>query len=117
MITVTNVGAALRKGKIAPIDPKNRKNSMLGIIDTAISQFQQNLESGLVILDDSRDLERLVKCYVLLNSESNPSNLDSTQNNVESSKISEILNENDPMVKTLFDKLYNGYNQMNDTEE
>ena len=117
MITVTSVGASLKNlKKDNKVTPQNRKKNMLAIIDTAIDQFQQNLESGLVVLDDSRDLERLVKCYVLLNNEADPSTNEDIQN-MDSSKISEILDENDLMVKTIFDKLYKGINQMNDVEE
>lgn len=117
MIRVTSVATALKKALEQPISSKERKDNMVGIIDTALTQFQQNLEAGTVMLESSRDLERLVKCYVLLKSESDSPTGNSTQTPIENSKIAEILDENDPMVQTLFEKLYKGYNQINDIDK
>lgn len=126
MTGVTNVASMLKKSmnSTTPINSaevKQRKKSMLGIVDTALDQFRRNLESGKVELDSSIDLERLIKCALILSGEADSitgkPNGQTEQHKVEISKIAEVLDENDPMVQTLFNKLYEGYNKLNDADE
>lgn len=126
MAFVTNVAATLKKTMgsstqvSTPEETRQRKKTMLGIVDIAISKFQANLEAGKVELDSSIDLERLVRCAMVLSGEA--SNItgkpvDQTeQQTVETSRVNDLLDENDPMVKALFEKLYHGYNELNDAE-
>ena len=107
---------------------KDKKQKLLNIIDTATDQFIQNLADKKVELTSSLDLERLVKLTLLLSGEAESITGSSVHqaevstsvgvNNAEisMSKINEILNLDDPEVKSMFDKIYEGYNQLNDQE-
>ena len=126
MPMITSVASSLKKTinstqVSSPEETKIRKKKMLDIVDVAVDQFQQNLQAGTVQLKSSLDLERLVRCFLILSGETidgaPPTSSSGQQEVVETSKISEILNEDDPMVKTLFDKLYNGFNTMNDVDD
>ena len=73
-------------------------------------------------MDSSLDLERLVKCSLVLSGEADhitgtPAGQTEQIQINDASKIAEILDENDPMVQTLFKKLYVGYNKLNDKDE
>ena len=124
---ISSVSTILKKAisptqVVTPEESKQRKRKMLGIVDTALEQFQKNLENGGVVLDSSLDLERLVKCSLLLSGEPDsitgkPDGQSTEQHIIEASKIKDILDENDPMVKSLFDKLYKGYNTINDNSD
>ena len=124
MNTITSVASMLKRttNGTQPIpheEVKQRKKKMLGIVDTALDQFKKDLESGKVELDSSLDLERLIKCSLILTGEADSitGKPNGQSEKVEISKIANILDENDPMVQTLFKKLYNGYNKMNDSED
>ena len=127
MAMISSVSSILKKTLnptqvSSPEETKKRKRKMLGIVDSALNNFQKNLEEGRVVLDSSLDLERLVKCALVLSGE--PDSITGKSANqteehqfVDASKINEILDENDPMVQSLFDKLYKGYNNINDSDE
>ena len=127
MTMVTNVASSLKKALNStavstPEETRDRKKKALSIVDTALEQFQQNLQAGVVQLDSSLDLERLVRCFMVLSGESDAhgntvEDPEQPTQSVDTSKIAEILNEDDPMVQALFEKLYNGYNELNDVEE
>lgn len=126
MPLVTNVSATLKRQHsitqiVTPEEAKQRKFKMLDIVDTAVNQFAQNLADGKVKLDSSLDLERLVKLVLILSGEADsitgkPAHQSEEVELTDVSKISSILNEADPDVKAMFDKLYRGYNQLNDEE-
>lgn len=120
---ITNVASMLKHtmNGTQPVpheEVKKRKQNMLGIVDTALAQFKKNLENGKVQLDSSIDLERLIKCSLILTGEADSitGKPVGQSEQIDISKVASILDDNDPMVQTLFKKLYNGYNKMNDNE-
>ena len=107
---------------VTPEEIKKNKRGMLDVVNSALEQFKSNLESGKIDLDSSLDLDRLVKLNLLLSGEANsisgsPSNQVEQVETTELSNTSSILDENDPTVKELWKKLYDGYNQKNDIQE
>lgn len=106
---------------VTPEEVKKNKRTMLDVVNSAISQFKNNLESGKVELDSSLDLDRLVKLNLLLSGEANSiSGLPANQaEQIETTELTNktVLDENDPTVKELWKKLYEGYNQVNDEAE
>ena len=101
-----------------PEESKQRKVEMLNIVDNALDLFRKNLEAGEVKLNSSLDLERLVKLALILSGEADSITgkpiHESEQMDV--SKVSSILDKDDPMVQAIFEKLYDSYNQLNDTD-
>lgn len=107
---------------VTPEEIKKNKRDMLDIVNSTLEQFKSNLESGKIDLDSSLDLDRLVKLSLLLSGEANsisgsPSSQVEQVDTTELSHASSILDENDPTVKELWKKLYDGYNQKNDIQE
>lgn len=108
-----------------PEEVIKKKRDMLDIVDNSLKVFSRNLSEGRVDMTTSSDLERLVKLSLLLSGEADsitgkPANqveenkLDSVE--ISMSKVEQILSPDDPEVKSLFDKLYNGYNEENDID-
>lgn len=108
-----------------PEEVVKKKRDMLDIVDNSLKVFSRNLSEGRVDMTTSSDLERLVKLSLLLSGEADsitgkPANqveenkLDSVE--ISMSKVEQILSPDDPEVKSLFDKLYNGYNEENDID-
>lgn len=107
---------------VTPEEIKKNKRGMLDVVNSALEQFKSNLESGKIDLDSSLDLDRLVKLNLLLSGEANsisgsPASQVEQVDTTELSHASSILDENDPTVKELWKKLYDGYNQKNDIQE
>jgi len=107
---------------VTPEEIKKNKRGMLDVVNSALDQFKSNLESGKIDLDSSLDLDRLVKLNLLLSGEANsisgsPASQVEQVETTELSNTSSILDENDPTVKELWKKLYDGYNQKNDIQE
>ena len=107
---------------VTPEEIKKNKRGMLDVVNSALEQFKSNLESGKIDLDSSLDLDRLVKLNLLLSGEANsisgsPASQVEQVETTELSNTSSILDENDPTVKELWKKLYDGYNQKNDIQE
>ena len=107
---------------VTPEEIKKNKRGMLDVVNSALEQFKSNLESGEIDLDSSLDLDRLVKLNLLLSGEANsisgsPASQVEQVETTELSNTSSILDENDPTVKELWKKLYDGYNQKNDIQE
>lgn len=107
---------------VTPEEIKKNKRGMLDVVNSALEQFKSNLESGKIDLDSSLDLDRLVKLNLLLSGEANsisgsPASQVEQVETTELSNTSSILDENDPTVKELWKKLYEGYNQKNDIQE
>lgn len=106
---------------VTPEEAKQRKSKMLDIVDVALDKFTQNLSKGKVKLDSSLDLERLVKLALILAGEADsitgkPANQSEQVELSDMSKVGDILNDADPEVRSLFEKLYHGYNRLNDTD-
>lgn len=103
-----------------------RKTKFLSILDKATDQFVSNLENNKVELNNSLDLERIVKLVLLLSGEADSITGATSKGEIQAdvstdaklsmSKINEILDMNDPAVLGIFNRLYEGYNQINDAE-
>ena len=123
---VSSVSSTLKRNRsatqvVTPEEAKQRKFNMLGIVDVALNKFSQNLDEGKVKLDSSLDLERLVKLTLILSGEADsitgkPANQSEQVEFNDVSKVGAILNNDDPEVRALFEKLYQGYNRLNDTD-
>lgn len=106
-----------------PEETTARKKIFLAMLDKATEQFTKALEKGKVELNSTLDLERIVKLTLLVSGEADSiqgsSKTTETETSVESakiamSKVEEILDSDDPTVSDIFNKLYEGYNKMND---
>lgn len=130
---VTSVSTKLKKTighpdtqVVTPDEVKEKKKNLLGLVDESIKQFSKNLADGKVDMTTSLDLERMVKLTLLLSGEADsvtgrPYGEQEQETTVEAqsismSKIEEILDLNDPEVKSLYDKISKGYNDLNDSE-
>lgn len=131
---VTSVSTTLKKTiqstqVVTPDEVKEKKKDMLSVIDKSLNIFKKNLEDGKVEMNTSLDLERIVKLTLLLSGEPDSvtgrphgeqeqdTTVSAQSIGVSMSKVEKILNLDDPDVKTMFDKLYQGYNTANDMDE
>lgn len=132
---VTSVSTTLKKTfnesrpVVTPEEVQEKKRDMLSTINIAFDTFKKNLQDGKVEMNTSLDLERLVKLTLLLSGEADSINgrpfgesEQETTVNTQSiglsiSKIDEILDLNDPTVKEMYQKLFDGMNELNDIEE
>ena len=131
---VTSVSTTLKKTiqstqVVTPDEVKEKKKGMLSVIDKSLNIFKKNLEDGKVEMNTSLDLERIVKLTLLLSGEPDSvtgrphgeqeqdTTVSAQSIGVSMSKVEKILNLDDPDVKTMFDKLYQGYNTANDVDE
>lgn len=131
---VTSVSAKLKKTVrqndtqvVSAEEVKEKKKNMLGIVDDSIEVFKKNLSKGKVTLNSSADLERLIKLALLLSGEADsvtgrPYGEQEQETTVVSqsismSKIEEILDLNDPEVKNMYEKISQGYNNLNDVDD
>ena len=130
---VTSVTSTLRKTVsstqvVTPEEVMEKKKDVLGILDSALDIFKKNLNDGKVEMTSSLDLERVVKLMLLVSGEADnitgkphgEQEQDVTATvqaaGLSMSKVESILNIDDPEVKSMFDKLYEGYNTENDKE-
>ena len=130
---VSSVSTTLRKTinstqVVTPDEVREKKKDMLSVIDKSLNIFKKNLEEGKVEMNTSLDLERIVKLMLVLSGEADSvtgkPHGEQEQNTtvatkaveISMSKVEEILNLDDPDVKSMFDKLYQGYNSANDIE-
>lgn len=131
---VTSVSTTLKKTihttqVVSPEEVREKKKDMLSVIDKSLSIFKKNLEDGKVEMNTSLDLERIVKLTLLLSGEAdtvtgkphNEQEQDVTASTqvigISMSKVEQILNLDDPEVKAMYEKLFQGYNESNDIEE
>lgn len=131
---VTSVSASLKKTihqntqVISEEEIKSRKRDILSVIDQSLELFKKSLAEGKVFMDTSLDLERIVKLMLLVSGEADhitgkpygeqeqSTTVTAQSPEITMSKIEQILDENDPEVKAMFNKLYQGYNDINDSE-
>ena len=109
-----------------PEETAQRKSKLLGILDKSADVFLEALNNGTAEIKTSADFERIVKLTLLLSCEADsiqgkaPTIEEETQTNINSeismSKVEEILDPTDPEVRAVFNKLYKGYNELNDKE-
>lgn len=120
---VSSVSSTLKRQNsntqiVTPEEAKQRKSTMLNIVDVALDQFVQNLRAGKVKLNSSLDLDRLIKLALILSGEADSiaGKPDNQSEDIDMSKVEEILNGDDPDVQAMFKKLYQGYNRINDID-
>lgn len=130
---VTSVSTRLKKTighpdtqVVTPEEVKEKKKKLLNAVEKSADNFIKNLEDGKIQMNSSADLERIVKLTMLLSGEADtvsgrPYGEQEQETSVEMdmsmSKINEILNLDDPEVKSLYEKISKGYNEANDFEE
>lgn len=126
MSLISNVSSTLRHQHLStqivtPEQAIQNKTKMLQIVTAALDKFVTNLNEDKVKLDSSLDLERLVKLALILSGEADsitgkPAHQSEQIDTTDVSKIGEMLDTNDPAVKAVFEKLYQGYNRLNDVD-
>lgn len=130
---VTSVSTKLRKTirpdtqVVTPDEIKAKKKDLMGVVDSGIELFKKNLAEGKVDMSTSLDLERLVKLTLLLSGEADSvtgkpygeadQETSITSQSISMSKIDEILDLNDPEVKSMYEKISKGYNELNDIDD
>lgn len=110
--------------QVSPVeDTLARKQKLLGLLDLAVAQAEEKIQSGKLEITSTADIERLIKMTLLVSGEANDiqGSIDSTE--IESSQalsmsqIDKILDIKDPSVQEMYKKLYAGYNKVNDSVE
>lgn len=130
---VTSVSTKLRKTirpdtqVVTPDEIKEKKKDLLSVVDSGLELFKKNLAEGKVDMSTSIDLERLVKLTLLLSGEADTvtgkpygeadQETSITAQSISMSKIEEILDLNDPEVKSMYEKISKGYNELNDVDD
>lgn len=130
---VTSVSTKLRKTiqpdtqVVTPDEVKQKKKDLLDIVKDGVELFKKNLADGKVDMSTSLDLERLVKLTLLLSGEADSvtgkpygeadQETSITAQSISMSKIEEILDLNDPEVKSMYEKISKGYNELNDIDD
>ena len=107
-----------------PEETITSKRSYLDMIDLMAEKFQENVKNGKVQITNVTEFEKVVKLALLLSGEADSISGKTSETEVASetmrmsmSKIEEILNEDDPDVIAMYNKLYNKYNELNDVDE
>lgn len=130
---VTSVSTKLRKTLLpdtqvaTPDEVKEKKRTLLDIVQQGTDLFKKNLSEGRVEMSTSSDLERLVKLTLLLSGEADSvtgkphgevdQETSIVAQSISMSKIEEILNLDDPEVKKMYEKISQGYNELNDSDD
>lgn len=133
---VTSVSTTLRKTiqpnstqVCSPEEIKEKKQNMMKVVDKSLQLFEEKLMAGKIPMNSSADLERLIKLQLLLSGEADSrvgkpygeveqeSVVTEQAASISMSKIEEILQLDDPEVKSMYDRLFDGYNSANDTED
>lgn len=108
----------------SPEDTIARKQKLLNLLDLAVEQAEDKIQSGKLEITSTADIERLIKMTLLVSGEANDihGSTDSVEKTETSealsmSQIDKILDINDPGVREMYEKLYAGYNNVNDIED
>lgn len=107
-------------------ETKVRKSRFLNILDKATTTFLKKLEAGEISINNTADLERLVKLTLLLSGEADSikgkeSSTEETTSvtaealNPDITDIKDVLDINNPNVKAIYDSIFNKYNDANDS--
>lgn len=108
----------------APEETAERKRRLLDIVDSSVERFAKALEDGQVPMSSTLDLERIAKLGLLLSGEADSissstgevTQESTTSTDLDASRIDEILDEDDPDVRSVYERLYREYNRLNDSE-
>lgn len=107
-----------------PEETADRKRRLLDIVDSSVERFAKALEDGQVPMSSTLDLERIAKLGLLLSGEADSissstgevTQESTTSADLDASRIDEILDEDDPDVRSVYERLYGEYNRLNDSE-
>lgn len=133
MAIVSSVGAKLRK-TVSSTNPSvateeetsKRKKLFLSVLDKTIQNFLDNLEKGLIPINSTLDLERIVKLTLLISGEADSrTGQEPTQEEIEAEvnatntaialeEIRTMIKNNDPVLDQLYSKLFTSLNDNND---
>ena len=106
MALVTSISSMFKR-------PEDRRDKLLSVLDRALNQFSDSLNRGNVKMKSTQDLERIVRSTCMVLSQfTAQSDTTTSSTTVEST----VLNTEDPDVKSVYNKLFNTYNQQNDTD-
>jgi hypothetical protein len=116
---------SLNGSQVATLEEtKARKKKFLDTLDAISDKFQENVQTGKVQLTSMADFEKAVKLMLLLSGEADSisGKTSETEVNAETmklsiSKIEEILQEDDPEVIAMYNRIYDKYNELNDVDE
>lgn len=116
---------SLNGSQVATLEEtKARKKKFLNTLDAISDKFQENVQTGKVQLTSMADFEKAVKLMLLLSGEADSisGKTSETEVNAETmklsiSKIEEILQEDDPEVIAMYNRIYDKYNELNDVDE
>lgn len=105
-----------------PEETAERKRNVLDIVDSAIRQFSDNLASGTVQLNSSIDLERLTKLMLLVSGEADSisgkpnGEVEETTTTLSGAALDNLLDPDDPEVQSIYNRLYDQFNAINDEQ-
>lgn len=105
-----------------PEETAERKRNVLGIVDSAIKQFSDNLANGTVQLNSSIDLERLTKLMLLVSGEADSisgkpnGEVEETTTTISGAALDNLLDPDDPEVQSIYNRLYDQFNAINDEQ-
>jgi hypothetical protein len=106
-----------------PEETKQRKQGFLQLLDMASEKLTENIKAGKIDLSSTMDMERVIKLTLLVSGEADSIkgkvNSEESETSMEGARLSmsqidKILDVNDPDVQEMYQKLYEGYNRIND---
>lgn len=125
-IRKTNYESSSTDKVATPEETIERKRGFLSMLDAAAAKLAENIENGTMQLDNTLDLDRVIKLSLLVSGEADSitgksgsesvSEVEMQAKKLSIDKIEQILNLEDPEVKAMYDKLYDSYNELNDQE-
>ena len=92
----------------------SEQDNLLNIVNKTLQSYSQNLNSGKIQIKSTQDLERIIRCLVILNNLSAANSAQDTSSN--NSQGQGSVDFNDPDIKSLYDKIYSKLNQINNED-
>lgn len=121
MPLVTSVSSTLKRQYImaSPFQAEemsSKRAEMIDVVDNAIAQFKEKLDSGYIKIDSIGDLERLVKLMLLLTGEPDRLvGLESPTEDNDTVGVLQMIDRDSPEMKALYEKVSNQLNVINDS--
>ena len=119
----TNTAGNINTKAASDDETRARKQKVLEITDIGLEKIKEGLITGVIPLTTVKDFETLVKTMLTASGEpeiiqgnSSTETIQDTRLIAEQnmSKINEILDFNDEAVKDVYNRLFKGYNEIND---
>lgn len=104
MALVTSISSMFTK----PLSANERREKILVVLDKTLQQFSEKLDQGKIRINSTADLERIVRSVSAI--------VEETSVPEETAKTAEVSIPDDPELTTLYQKLYQKYNQANDAD-